>query len=170
MNFWRLLAKAVRAIVPSGPLSGGWQLWSRFPLGPDIIREPTTGAWQRNLACSEQSLLAFSGVFACVSIIAGDCAKLPIHVYQVKPNGEREEARTHWAYRLFRRPNAYQTRFDFIQQFMTCTLLNGNAYAAIDRDDRNAPNAMHVLDPRRVKHAQGPDSDDFFYIYGQGSD
>src|SRR5262245_61700053 len=170
MNLWRLLAKAVRAIVPSGPLTGGWQLWSRFPVSPNVIREPLSGAWQRNLACSEQTLLAFSGVFACVSIIAGDLAKLPIRVYRVKDSGEREEARTHWAYRLFRRPNAYQTRFDFIQQFMTSTLLTGNAYAWFDRDERNAPNAMHVLDPRRVKHTNVPDSDDFFYIYSPGGD
>lgn len=147
-------------------LSGGWGYWSRVPLEPGVIREPFTGAWQRNMACSETSLLAFSGVFACVAIIAGDVAKLPVHVYRVNQRtGEREEAEQHWAYRLFRKPNPYQTRFDLIQQFMASLLLTGNAYLWFTKDQRNVYNGMHVLDPRRVRYAYAPDSQDFFYIY-----
>ena len=129
----------------------------------DVVREPFTGAWQKNLACAPETLLAYSGVFACVSIIAGDVAKLPVHVYRVKENGEREEATTHWAWRLFRKPNAYQTRFDFIQQFMSSLLLTGNAYALFTVDDRNAPDAMHVVDPRRARYIVDEESGAVFY-------
>jgi len=158
-NPLRALARYVRSLLPSAA-GGGWARW--YPVGAP--HEPFTGAWQRNLnACSDATLLAYSGVFACVSIIAGDVAKLPVHVYRVKPNGEREEATTHWAYRLFRKPNHYQTRFDIVQQLMTSLLLAGNAYLYFTRDDRNAPDAMHCLDPRRVRWLITPDNGDVLY-------
>jgi HK97 family phage portal protein len=156
MNPLRTLAARFRQWVSeSGPR------W--LPVYPPM--EPFTGAWQRNAmnGYSDQTLLAYSGVFACVTIIAGDVAKLPVHVYRVKPNGEREEATTHWAYRLFRKPNAYQTRFDIIQQLMTSVLLAGNGYLYFKNDERNAPAEMHCLDPRRVRYMQAPDTGDLFY-------
>lgn len=155
-------ADLLRGLVPSMPQLADWSRWSSFPVG-NIVREPFTGAWQKNIACSEQTLLAYSGVFACVAIIAGDVAKLPVHVYRVKEKGEREEATTHWAYRLFRKPNEYQTRFDLVQQFMASLLLTGNAYLYFTLDDRNAPAAVHCLDPRRVQYLVSEETGDVFY-------
>ncbi len=51
--------------VPSG--RGGW-----YP----IIREPFTGAWQRNLEIRNDDASAFHADFACKTLIARDIGKL----------------------------------------------------------------------------------------------
>ena len=53
--------------VPSG--RGGW-----YP----IIREPFTGAWQRNLEIRNDDASAFHADFACKTLIASDIGKLRI--------------------------------------------------------------------------------------------
>jgi HK97 family phage portal protein len=114
------------------------------------IREPHAGAWQQNKELTAQTALAFSGVYACTSTIADDISKLPLKLRERDENGIAFWREDHWASRLFKKPNAHQTRLQFLQQYAICKLLTGNVYVIFARDDRFVPVAMYILDPRGV--------------------
>ena len=128
------------------------------------VREPFSGAWQMNKECTAQTALAFSGVYACVMTIADDVSKLPVRVREF---GADEIARTkpdHWAARLFRKPNSYQTGIQFLQQYVLGKLLTGTAYVIFEYDDRQVPIAMHLLDPRTTRPLIADDGDIYYSI------
>lgn len=80
------------------------------------------------------SALALSAVWACVNLLAGTIASLPIVVYRLDRAGNRVVARDHWAYRLLHdSPNADQTAVDFWEGAYASLELKGNAVAAIER-------------------------------------
>jgi HK97 family phage portal protein len=108
----------------------------------------------------------FSAVFACITIIAGDIAKLPPLIYRTLPNGAREPAPMHPANRVLNYPNSYQTRVDFWGQFMSCALYAGNTYVLLVRDQRGVVSEMHILDPRRVRVSVAPDGTVYYNISG----
>jgi HK97 family phage portal protein len=114
------------------------------------IREPFTGAWQMNKECTAQTALAFSGVYSCVMTIADDVSKVPIMAREIDTNGIAAWRPDHWASRLFKRPNPFQTRLQFVQQYTIVKLLAGNVYVVFLRDLSNRPVSMFILDPRTV--------------------
>src|SRR5262245_27907642 len=58
---------------------GNW--W--FP----VVREPFTGAWQRNVELRTESILAFHAVYACLERIASDIAKCRLRLVEEDTNG-----------------------------------------------------------------------------------
>jgi len=60
-------AKQNQTLSPVSDNRGGW-----WPL----IREPFTGAWQRNLEVDQTTASSFYAIFACATLIAGDVSKL----------------------------------------------------------------------------------------------
>ncbi len=123
--------------------SGGWT---------SFIREPFAGAWQRNIEIDKrESLLAFSAVYACVSLIASDISKLRVRVMADSGGDQWSEVSQATALdRLLRYPNSYQTRQQFIEQWVVSRLLYGNVYCLIERDWRRLPTALYVLNPQLV--------------------
>lgn len=108
--------------------------------------------WQINDdAPAEPPLTAFSAVFACVSIISSDVARLPVTVWQTRPDNGRDPVTGSAVARVLRRPNPYQTRSDFMQYALACVLLEGNFYALVERDGTGAPMALHPLQPFTVE-------------------
>ncbi|MDF2973295.1 MAG: phage portal protein family, partial [Microvirga sp.] len=61
---------------------GGW--WS-------LIREPIAGAWQRNISINTDSVLTYSAVFACITLIANDIAKLRLRLVKQDDDGIWQE-------------------------------------------------------------------------------
>lgn len=87
-----------------------------------------------------------SNVYACVSILADDIAKLPIHTYTV--DGGRDEGQKHPAARLlYERANPLMSAFTFKQTLQAHLGLYGNAYALIAWGLSGYPTALWVLDP-----------------------
>ena len=101
---------------------------------------------------------------ACVSIRAADLAKLPVHVMRRRANGGSEVAKTHAVERLLRRPNSWQTKFEFFEMMQACYLLKSNAYAPIKRNGRGEPVAMIPVNPDRVGLWEAPDGDLFYRV------
>lgn len=141
MAFLDLFRK--KALTPAP--TRGW-----FPL----IAEPTAGAWQRSEPLQVDTGLQHSAVFACVSLISADIAKLPIKVNRRIGNVWIEQP-GHRAAAMLKRPNAYQTRLQFVQAWMASKLLHGNTYVL--------RNGMHVLDPRRVTPLVSDQTGEVFY-------
>jgi HK97 family phage portal protein len=78
----------------------------------------------------ETSVLALSSAWACVNLLAGTIASLPLMVYRTGRDGARELAREHPLYRVLHdSPNSQQTALDF-WEFQSGSLeMRGNGYA-----------------------------------------
>jgi len=139
------------AVKAAGMLSPVYSYGSMFQNLWGVVREPFTGAWQKNVECeSTKNILAFSAVYACVSLIADDISKLRLKLIQLQDDGTWKEVTTSPFVPFLRKPNRYQTRIQFLSQWLVSKLLQGNAYILKERDQRGVVIAGYVLDPRRV--------------------
>lgn len=135
--------KAVPAVLAS-PVSSdrGW-----YPL----IREPFTGAWQQGVTVERSNVMADSTVFRCLTLIASDIAKLRIKLVAQDSSGLWAETSNPAFSPVLRKPNHYQTRIQFIENWIISKLSHGNAYLLKERDGRGVVSAIYPLDPSRVK-------------------
>ncbi len=121
---------------------GGW--WP-------VVRESVSGAWQRNITVTVEDALQYWTPFRCISIIAGDFAKLrPKLVEQKKIGGIWTEIREETYSRLLDKPNRNQTRIQFFRNWMESKLTRGNTYVLKERARDGTVVALYVLDPYRV--------------------
>lgn len=133
---------------------GGW--WP-------IIREPFAGAWQQNIEVRRDDVLAYAPVFACISLIAGDIAKLPLRLMERVGSTWRVTDSPAFS-PVLRRPNHFQNRIRFIETWMISKLTWGNAYLLKQRDQRGVVVALYVLDPTRVTPLVAPDGSVFYQL------
>lgn len=139
-----------KAAVPtnlSQPNNRGW--WP-------IIREPFTGAWQRNVVLDRQSCMSFHADFSCKTLIARDIGKLRVKLVE-RDNGIWTEAENSAFSPVLRRPNRFQTRNQFWEYWILSKLNRGNTYVLKQRDARQVVVALYVLDPDSVKPLVAPD-------------
>jgi len=120
---------------------GGW--WN-------VIRESFTGAWQTNVEVRADNVLTYSAVFACVTLIASDIAKLCLRLVEQDAHGIWNPTESPSFSPVLRKPNRYQTRIKFIEQWMVSKLIHGNTYVLKQRDQRGVVVALYILDPTRV--------------------
>lgn len=121
-----------------------------------LIKEPFTGAWQRNIDVDQKSVLAFHAVFACMTLIASDIAKLRVKLVALD-QGVWSEVTSPAYSPVLRKPNNAQTRNQFWEYWMLSKLSRGNTYVLKQRDARNVVTGLFVLDPNRVKPLVTPD-------------
>jgi HK97 family phage portal protein len=139
--------------VPEG--RGGW-----YP----IIREPFTGAWQRNLEINVDTAASFHADFACKTLIARDIAKLRVKLVEKDKNDIWSETTNPAFSPVLRRPNDYQTRNQFWECWVLSKLSRGNTYVLKVRDNRQVVTALHVLDPTRVQPLVADDGSVFYRL------
>ena len=141
-------------------MAHGWHRWTT-----GRIWESFTGAWQRNIEIEcHENVLKFSAVYACVGLISDDISKLRIKLVEQDRNGIWTETTSGAFSPVLRKPNRYQTRIQFLSQWITSKLLWGNAYILKERDARNVVVAMYVLDPARVVPMVTPDGDVWYRL------
>lgn len=122
---------------------GGWRSLA-------IVREPYTGAWQKNDAIVPDTALAYAAVFACTTLIAADVAKLPLRLVSQDADGVWSETTSAAFSPVLRQPNHYQTTQQLLEQWLASKLTYGNTYVLKERDRRQVVTGLHVLDPTRV--------------------
>jgi len=147
--------KQLALAPPAG--RGGW--WP-------IVRESFAGAWQQNVEVRADLVTANWAVFACITLIASDIGKLRLRLVQRTEGGIWEEAVSPAFSPVLRRPNRYQTRQKFIEQWIISKLVNGNAYVLKRRDDRGVVVELYVLDPNSVRPLVAPDGSVFYQLNG----
>jgi HK97 family phage portal protein len=120
---------------------GGW--WP-------IVRESFAGAWQQNVTISLEDALQYWAVFRCISLIAGDIAKMRVKLVQQQTVGGiwTEIEHADWS-PLLTKPNDKQTRIQFFRNWMESKLIRGNTYVLKVRDERRRVVSLHILDPNR---------------------
>lgn len=140
---------------PLSPTANGW-----FP----FIRESFAGAWQQNVEVRAQDVLTYSAVYACVSLIAGDIAKLCLRLVEQDADGIWTETDNPAFSPVLRKPNRYQTWIKFVEQWIVSKLTQGNAYVLKQRDQRGVVTALYLLDPSRVIPLVTPDGGVYYEI------
>ena len=99
---------------------------------------------------TDKTALQVSTVLACVKVIADGCATAPLHVYREKSDGTRERATNIPEYRLLsRRPNAWQTSFEWRRQMTIHAALTGAALSIKTRSGGNQVQELIPVEPGR---------------------
>jgi HK97 family phage portal protein len=135
------------------PISGRGGQWWPWP----IVREPYTGAWQKNDEITAPGALVNPIVFACVTLIASDIGKVRLRLVSQDELGIWSEATSPAFSPVLRKPNRTETIGRFLESWMFSKLLFGNTYILKQRDDRGVVVALFVLDPTRVIPLVAPD-------------
>ena len=116
-----------------------------------IVSESFSGAWQRGVRVDRDSMLAFHAAFACMTLIANDIAKVRLMLVAKDSTGVWLETSNPAYDPVLRKPNHYQTRIQFFENWVLSKLSRGNAYILKKRDNRGVVNGLYVLDPIRVR-------------------
>jgi len=116
--------------------SGGWaSAGNRNPSGVRI--DPETA-------------LRSTVVLACVRVLSGSVAGLPLHLYRRTADGGKELARDNPLYRVLHdRPNSWQTSYEWREQLMLHLLTHGQAFVEIT--GAGPSTQLIVLHPSRMK-------------------
>jgi HK97 family phage portal protein len=102
-------------------------------------------------------------VFAANSAISEACASVPLHLYQLKSDGDREEIMTHDILDLLDTPNASHTGEQFRQLHFTYMNLTGESYllkmmgSKPLEDNKKLPLALHIMPSHHVDFILGKD-------------
>jgi len=132
-----------------------------------FIREGFAGAWQRSVTTPVQDALTHPTFWACVTLIAGDIAKLRLKLVSEDADGICTEV-TNPAYSpVLTKPNEYQNRIQFLTYWIISKLTRGNAYALKQRDKRGVVSGLYLLDPLRVRPLISPGG---YVFYGLQQD
>lgn len=109
-----------------------------MPVRSLTVREPDGWRVEPTIAGVEvtpRSALTVSAVWACVNLIAGTIASLPVVVYRASGEDQKPAA-DHPLYRLLHdSPNYDQTALDFWEFLAASLELWGNAFAKIEREN-----------------------------------
>jgi HK97 family phage portal protein len=133
---------------------GGW--WP-------IVREAFAGAWQKNEELSQDQCLAFHAVFACHTLICSDIAKNRVKL--VALTGDVWQETKNSAYSpVLRKPNEFQNRIQFFENWVNSKLARGNTYVLKRRDGRGVVVALYVLNPDRVQPLVSDDGQVFYRL------
>lgn len=149
-----------------------------FGIQPTVTGRPVTDA----------SSMRVAAVYACVKLIAGAVASLPLDVYRREPEGQRKrvnEADDLW-WALNEQPHARWTAANFWKWMLKAELLRGDGFAEIIRGRGGLPTGMRPFGPivtvelrdDRLAYfftddtgkARGLDQDDVIHIPGFGFD
>lgn len=106
----------------------------------DTVRSLTTTSpegWTEGVNAgvpvNETSILGLSAAWACVNLLAGTIASLPLMVYRADAAGNRVVAKDHPLYRVLHdSPNYDQTALDFWEGGQAALELRGNMHARIE--------------------------------------
>jgi HK97 family phage portal protein len=149
-------------VYPPDWRSGGYSstLWG-------TIKESFTGAWQRNIEVTNAGALTNPTVYACISLISSDIGKLWVNLVELIDTGGHQV----WiitenpAYTpVLRKPNHYQNRIKFFEQWMISKLTHGNTYVLKSRDLRGVVDGLYILDPQRVRPVIAPDGAVYYQL------
>jgi len=94
----------------------------------------TLAEYQDGGTAGASGVLGLATANACVQLLAGTQASLPLMVYRTDRQGRRTVANDHPLYRVLHdSPNADQTALDFWEFVCACLELHGNAYSEVER-------------------------------------
>lgn len=99
---------------------------------------------------NKDSAMTLSAVYASIRILANYVSMIPLKLFEESQKG-RQPATDHPLYRVLNaQPNNYMSSFVFRRCMMESLLVDGNAYASKQFDQRGNITALHPLQPELV--------------------
>jgi HK97 family phage portal protein len=98
---------------------------------------------------NQNSAMSIASVHACVRVISDGVAGLGLKLYYENEN-QRKQVFAHYSNAVLNEPNPYMTKFDFTKWMVAQLVLNGNAYAFINRDSRFVATELHPIQSMNV--------------------
>lgn len=131
--------------------------------------EGYAGAWQQGVKVERNLVLSNPANFACKTLIASDIAKLRVKLVKDSGNGIWAEVSDNTFSTVLRKPNGYQNRIQFWENWILSKLSYGNTYVLKERnhpDGRTVGkvSALYVLDPKLVKPLVSNDGQVFYEL------
>lgn len=152
----RILGWEFKRADAAAPISSrGWLPW---------VREPFTGAWQKNEEWTADTVLAYHAVYACITRIANSIGKLATNLCEVDADGIWTPTTSAAFSPVLARPNRFQNHIQFKQWWIISKLVHGNAYVLKQRDGRRVVERMYLLDPKLVTVLVSPDGSIFYEL------
>lgn len=140
-----------KAIAGLSSLANWWRVFDTHP-----------GAWQQHVEVNETTVAKNWAVFSCITLIAGDIAKMPARVMQY--NNTTRIYDVTLLRPVLRKPNRFQTRIEFLKMWVFSLLLTGNTYVLKERDEDGRIVGLYILDPCRVTPLVAPDGSIFYQL------
>jgi len=159
MGFWSRVADFARQRAGEPGGVGSETLWGEWGEG---------GGTASGVPVTTSSAMRHVAVMACVSILAGDVAKIPLDVFKRLSNGGKEVITDHYLHRLLRAPNDWQDGFEFKEMLQASLVLRGNGYAVAVRNGRGVPLYMVPIHPDRVGLFEAPSGEYFYFVTRNG--
>lgn len=128
------------------------------------ILESFPGAWQRNIEIDQNLVLSYHAVYACMTLIASDIAKLRVKLVAQDDDGIWTETESPAYSPVLRKPNPTQTRIQFWETWILSKLMRGNTYILKQDDRRNVVTRLYVLDPNKVMPLVSDDGSVFYEL------
>ena len=106
-----------------------------------------------------------SAYMACARVVAETVASMPLHIYRRTSDTENERARNLPLYNvLARRPNRWQTRYEWVEQMCLHLGFYGSAYNLKVPGEFGSVSELHPLHPSGMKVEQADDKS-LTYLY-----
>jgi HK97 family phage portal protein len=138
----------------------GWSQWG------NSFSIPMGDGFQAGLSMQTYDASYVPTAYACVMANARAVSMCyPKHVV-VNDEGEHEKSLTSPASRVLRTPNSYQTFPQFMLNTVATMLFEGEAFIGLERDNRFAVNAMHLMPKRSCSPYVEPETNEIFYSLG----
>jgi len=100
-------------------------------------------------------IVGISATWACVTLLAGTIASLPLVVYRDRGGGVREVARDHPLFSVLHDSAAFDwTAYDFWEFAVAGLELQGNCFARVVRDATGRVESLIPLSPHKVRVAR----------------
>ena len=144
----------------SAALAGASSRWTR-------IWDNWAGQWQQDVEIRTESVLTFAAVFRCIALLSFDIGKLRLVLKQQSASGVWRELPAFQVspfLGVLSKPNPYQTRIKFLEQWVTSKLIRGNAYILKTRDGRGVVVELRVIDPNLVQVMISPTGEVFYQV------
>jgi HK97 family phage portal protein len=91
-------------------------------------------------------------VFACQRVLSESFAVMPFNLFRPKESGGRERLTKHWLWKLFnKRPNRFQSAFEWRLMLQGHLVMRGNAFCQIDANESGEITELLPLHPDRMQ-------------------
>jgi HK97 family phage portal protein len=158
-----LMAKKTTTRKPAKrDVSGG-----NFKTPPRWLHDALAGSstTSTGISIGPETALNYSVVWACVRVISETIGSLPWFTYRRTPDGGRNRAPDHPAYRLLHdAPNPDMAAMSWKETSVAHALLWGNCFSEIIRDEGETIAALYPIHPCRVTMRRRPDGSIFYEI------
>ncbi len=125
-----------------------------------VTNQVTVADYRDHRAGQNGAAIGLSATWACVQLIAGTIASLPLMVYRTDASGIRRVAKDHPLYYVLHdSPNFDQTAVEFWEIMAASIELYGNAFAVLERRSSGVVTALTPVRPDLVKVRRLTDGD-----------